>query len=97
MDQINDILHTLQGHIEEPPQALNPGPDENLQIVIASVKNCLHNGLMASKQLAKLMTHPVVVSFLVGVALGSMFRQQVSDLWKNDDQVVEQDNETLGC
>ena len=89
MDQIKDILITLQGHAEETSQALNPGPDEALQIMLSTVKDCLHNGQIASEHLAKLMTHPVVVSFLVGVALGSKISQMVSDRWTNEEQVVE--------
>ena len=90
MDQINEILITLQGHAEQATQALNPEPKETLQIMITSVKDCFHNGQIASEHLAKLMTHPVVVSFLIGVALGHMISQKITNLWKNEDQVVEE-------
>ena len=94
MDQIKDILNTLQGYGGQPSQALSGQPtqalsgtvENTLQTMVTVVKDCLANGQTASEYLAKLMTHPVVVSFFIGVALGSMISQMAKDYWKNDDQ-----------
>ena len=62
MDQIKDILNTLQGYGEQPTQALSGTAENSLQTMVTVVKDCLANGRTASEHLAKLMTHPVVVS-----------------------------------
>ena len=89
MDQIKDILNTLQGYGEpptlalsgQPTQALSGTAENSLQTMVKVVKDCLANGQTASEHLAKLMTHPVVVSFLIGVALGSMISQMAKGYW----------------
>jgi hypothetical protein len=91
MDQIKDIMKNLLGNGEQPARALSGTGNNALQTMVAAVKDSLSHGRMASQHLAQLMTHPVVVSFFIGIALGGMITQLVKDQWENENQAVEQD------